>query len=107
MKFRTGFATALLGASIAIASPLFLASAFAQGGPGGPPPVTVAKPVVKDIVEQDEFTGRFEAVDSVDLRARVSGYLEAVKFRDGEIVKAGDLLFVIDKRPYQAAYNRA
>ncbi len=106
MKIRTGFATALLGASMAIASPLFLAPAFAQGGPGGPPPVTVAKPVVKDIIEQDEFTGRFEAVDSVDLRARVSGYLEAVKFRDGEIVKAGDLLFVIDKRPYSATFAR-
>ncbi|MBL8833190.1 MAG: efflux RND transporter periplasmic adaptor subunit [Rhodospirillales bacterium] len=107
MKFRTGFATALLGASMAIASPLFVAAALAQGGPGGPPPVTVAKPVVKDVVEQDEFTGRFEAVDSVDLRARVSGYLEAVKFRDGEIVKAGDLLFVIDKRPYSATFSRA
>lgn len=73
----------------------------------GPPPVTVAKPVVKEIVEQDEFTGRFEAVASVEVRARVGGYLETVNFRDGSIVKDGDLLFVIDRRPYQAALAQA
>lgn len=104
MTIRNGLAMALVGAAAAM---LFAHDGLAQGGPGGPPPVTVAKPVVKDIVEQDEFTGRFEAVDSVDLRARVSGYLEAVKFRDGQIVREGDLLFVIDKRPYQAAFARA
>ncbi len=54
--------------------------AFAQGGPAPPPPVTVAKPVVKDIVEQTDFIGRFEAVDQVDIRARVSGYLDKVHF---------------------------
>jgi multidrug efflux system membrane fusion protein len=107
MTIRNRFATALLGASMALASPFFAGQALAQGGPPGPPPVTVAKPVVKDIVEQDEFTGRFEAVDSVDLRARVSGYLEQVKFRDGQIVKEGDVLFVIDKRPYAATFARA
>ncbi len=105
MTFRTGLAAALLGVATAIVSPH--QSAIAQGGPPGPPPVTVAKPVVKEIVEQDEFTGRFEAVDSVDLRARVSGYLEAVKFRDGQIVREGDLLFALDQRPYQAAVARA
>jgi RND family efflux transporter MFP subunit len=72
-----------------------------------PPPVTVAKPVVKNIVEGDEFTGRFEAVASVEVRARVGGYLESVKFQDGTIVKEGDLLFVIDRRPYQAALAQA
>lgn len=72
-----------------------------------PPPVTVAKPVVKNIVEGDEFTGRFDAVASVDVRARVGGYLEAVRFKDGSIVKEGDLLFVIDRRPYQAALAQA
>ncbi len=54
--------------------------AFAQGGSAPPPPVTVAKPVVKDIVEQTDFIGRFEAVDQVDIRARVSGYLDKVHF---------------------------
>jgi len=76
-------------------------------GAGGPPPVTVAKPIVKEIVEWDEFVGRFEAINSVEVRARVAGYLEASNFKEGALVKEGDLLFVIDKRPYQAAYARA
>ena len=80
---------------------------LAQAPPGPPPPVTVAKPVVKEIVERDDFTGRFEAVDAVEVRARVNGYLEEVDFRDGAIVKKGDLLFVIDQRPYQAALDQA
>jgi len=100
-------AMALNGAALLLALAIAGGAAQAQMGPGGPPPVTVAKPVVKDIVEQDEFTGRFEAVDQVELRARVAGYLEAVRFRDGQIVREGDLLFVIDKRPYQATLRRA
>lgn len=73
---------------------------------GGPPPVTVAKPVVKEIVELDEFAGRFDASGFVEIRARVDGYLESVQFTDGALVKEGDLLFVIDRRPYQAALNQ-
>jgi RND family efflux transporter MFP subunit len=70
--------------------------------PAPPPPsATVAKPVQRTIVDQDEYVGRFVAVDSVEIRARVSGYLEEVHFRDGQVVKAGDLLFTIDKRPFQ------
>ncbi|MGE0745781.1 MAG: efflux RND transporter periplasmic adaptor subunit [Rhodospirillales bacterium] len=72
-----------------------------------PPPVTVAKPVVKEIVEQDEFVGRFDATATVEVRARVGGYLSSVGFRDGTMVKEGDLLFVIDQRPYSAALARA
>ena len=72
-----------------------------------PPPVTVAKPVVKEIVEVDEFTGRFDAVAAVDIRARVGGYLETVQFTDGAIVKEGDPLFIIDRRPFQAALAQA
>jgi RND family efflux transporter MFP subunit len=79
----------------------------AQQGPGGPPPVTVAKPVVKEIVEMDEYTGRFDAVGSVEIRARVGGYLESVHFQDGGLVKENDLLFVIDRRPYKAAFEQA
>jgi RND family efflux transporter MFP subunit len=71
------------------------------------PAVTVAMPVVKDIVEQDEFIGRFEAVDQVEIRSRVSGYLDQIHFRDGAPVKVGDLLFTIDQRPYQAALDEA
>lgn len=73
----------------------------------GPPPVTVAKPVVKEIVELDEYTGRFDAVAAVEIRARVNGYLDSVHFTDGAIVKEGDLLFTIDRRTYQAAVNQA
>lgn len=94
-------------AAVTVAAMLCASAAIAQMGPGGPPPpVTVAKPVVKDIVDRDEFTGRFEAAESVDLRARVSGYLEAVRFRDGQIVREGEILFAIDKRTYNAALAR-
>jgi RND family efflux transporter MFP subunit len=76
--------------------------------PGGPPPaVTVAKPIVREVVEYSEFTGRFEAIDSVEVRARVAGYLEQVAFQDGAVVKKGDLLFVIDRRPAKAALDQA
>ncbi len=75
--------------------------------PPPPPPVTVARPVVKEIIEVDDFTGRFDATAWVEIRARVGGYLESVNFRDGSIVKEGDLLFVIDRRPYQAALAQA
>jgi membrane fusion protein, multidrug efflux system len=77
------------------------------GGPPPPPPVTVNQPLFKDVVEWDQYQGRIEAVDSVEVRARVSGYLESVKFKDGDEVKQGDLLFVIDPRPYQAELDRA
>jgi RND family efflux transporter MFP subunit len=67
----------------------------------------VSQPVVRDVVESDEYTGRLEAVESVEVRARVSGYLQSVHFTDGAIVQQGVLLFVIDPRPYQAELNRA
>jgi RND family efflux transporter MFP subunit len=63
--------------------------------------VTVAKPVQKEIVEWDEYTGRTEAVESVEVRPRVSGYIDQVNFKDGQLVKPGDVLFVVDPRPYQ------
>ena len=72
-----------------------------------PPKVTVSNPLKKDIVEWDEYTGRFAAIESVDVRARVSGYIESIHFREGAVVKKGDLLFVIDPRPYQAALEEA
>jgi RND family efflux transporter MFP subunit len=97
----------VLKAAAVVAAFSFASPAWAQGGPPQAPPVTVAKPIVKEIVEQDEYTGRFDAVEAVELRARVAGYLEAVRFVDGQIVREGDLLFVIDKRPYQATYQRA
>jgi multidrug efflux system membrane fusion protein len=89
-----------------------LVSACQKSGPGQagaappPAPVTVDQPVLKDVVEWDQYQGRIEAVDSVEVRARVSGYLESVNFKDGAEVKEGDLLFVIDPRPYQAELDR-
>jgi len=71
-----------------------------------PPPVTVAKPLTTELVEWDEFIGRLDAPESVEIRARVSGYLEKIHFREGSDVKAGDLLFSIDPRPYQAVVDR-
>jgi len=78
-----------------------------QGAAPPPPAVTVAKPVQRPIVDQDEYVGRFVAVDSVEVRARVSGYLDRVHFNDGQIVKQGDLLFTIDKRPFQNTLDQA
>jgi RND family efflux transporter MFP subunit len=72
-----------------------------------PPKVTISQPVARDVVEWEEYTGRLEAVQSVEVRARVSGYLQSVHFKDGSVVKTGDLLFVIDPRPYQAELERA
>jgi RND family efflux transporter MFP subunit len=72
-----------------------------------PPQVTTAKPVTKMIADQDEYVGRFIAVESVEVRARVPGYLDAIHFQDGQLVKAGDLLFTIDRRPFQIALAQA
>ena len=71
------------------------------------PKVIVSHPVVKDIVEWDEYTGRFEAVERVDISARISGYLDEIRFTDGDIVQKGDILFVIDQRPLKIALDRA
>jgi RND family efflux transporter MFP subunit len=72
-----------------------------------PPSVTVAAPVKRTVFDYDEYVGRFVAVDSVEIRARVSGYLDSVHFTDGQMVKQGDLLFTIDKRPFENALAQA
>ena len=72
-----------------------------------PPKVTVAKPLIRELVESKDFTGQFEAVDFVDVRARVSGYLESINFIDGQTVKKGDLLFVIEPKPFELALETA
>ena len=71
------------------------------------PNVKVALPLTQDVTEWDDFTGRIEAVSSVDIRARVSGYLEKVNFKAGELVKKGELLFQIDPKPFAAQLNFA
>jgi RND family efflux transporter MFP subunit len=84
------------------------ASCAAKKPPSPPPPtVVVSKPLVQKIVDWDDYVGQFVAVDSVDIRPRVSGYLESVGFKDGEVVHKGQTLFVIDPRPYQAALDQA
>jgi RND family efflux transporter MFP subunit len=71
------------------------------------PAVTVAHPLRRTVVDWDDYLGQFQAVDSVDVRPRVSGYLQSVGFKDGEVVRKGQVLFVIDPRPYQAALDQA
>lgn len=93
----------LFAAGCEVASP----QAEAQGGPQGPMPVSVATPLQREVNEWDEYTGRFEAVEEVEVRARVSGYLTSVDFRDGQVVAQGDLLFRIDPRPFEASLAAA
>jgi RND family efflux transporter MFP subunit len=76
-------------------------------GPPPPPTVTVAKPTRQMVVDQDEYVGRFVPVNSVEVRARVGGYLEKINFTDGQMVKEGDTLFVIDRRPYRHVLEQA
>ncbi len=79
-------------------------------GPAGAPPppaVTANQPIQRSLIEWDEYHGRLDSVEMVEVRARVNGYLQSVNFKDGAEVKKGDLLFVIDPRPYQAELDRA
>ena len=80
--------------------------AAAQGAPPAPP-VQVANPLAKRITNWDEYTGRFEASDQVEVRARVSGFIDSVHFSDGALIQKGDLLFTIDQRPYKLAVDVA
>jgi multidrug efflux system membrane fusion protein len=78
----------------------------AQPAPQGPPQVSVATVIDREITEWDEFTGRLEPVESVDVRPRVSGYVSSVRFKEGAIVRKGDPLFQIDDRPFLAEVDR-
>jgi multidrug efflux system membrane fusion protein len=71
------------------------------------PPVTVAQPVKRTVTDWDEFTGRFDAVEEVQVRARVGGFVTNVEFKDGDMVHAGDLLYIIDPRPFEAVAEQA
>jgi membrane fusion protein, multidrug efflux system len=78
-----------------------------QQAAAAPPPVTVAVPVKRTVTDWDEFTGRFEAVEEVQVRARVGGFVTNVEFKDGDMVHAGDLLYLIDSRPFEALAAQA
>ena len=102
--------------ALARVAPLIFSSAVALAGCGEgapkqasppPPAVTVAKPQKQTVTDYDEYVGRFIAVDSVEIRSRVSGYLDKVHFKDGQIVKKGELLFTIDRRPFETALAQA
>jgi membrane fusion protein, multidrug efflux system len=93
----------LLGTALIAAG---VVPAMSQGAPP-PPPVTVATPLAKRITTWDEYSGRFEAIESVEVRPRVSGFVETIHFKDGQLVKAGELLFTIDPRPFAIAVDSA
>jgi membrane fusion protein, multidrug efflux system len=97
----------LVIATIIAAAPALAACEQGQSQPKTatppPPEVTVARPLTKMIADEDEYVGRFVAVDSVEVRARVSGYLDAIHFEDGQMVRRRDRLFTIDRRPFQIA----
>src|SRR5712672_2971377 len=104
------------GHSLRILAPLALGTALALSGCGdkppqpaaaAAPPVTVAQPVKRTVTDWDEFTGRFEAVEEVQVRARVGGFVTNVEFRDGAFVNTGDLLYIIDARPFEAVAEQA
>lgn len=97
-----------LAASVAVAVAAGCSS-HAEPSAGMPPPpeVSVATVLTKPVHAWDEFTGRVAAPESVDLRPRVSGYVQRVAYREGQDVRKGDLLFVIDQRPYRAALDQA
>src|SRR6202453_4072280 len=96
-------ATRLTCARLALSAVLMLAAANAAHAQNAQPQVTVALPLSSRVAQWDEFTGRFEAMERVEVRPRVSGYIDQVHFRDGSTVKQGDLLFTIDQRPFQIA----
>ncbi len=91
-----------------VAAVMLSACGESQKPPAPPPPVvTVANPVKRTVTDFDEYVGRFTAVNSVEIRARVSGYLEKVHFTDGQMIKEGDLLFSVDPRPFQNTLDQA
>jgi len=97
----------IAAASVMMAAALYGCSKGQEAPAQGAPPVTVATPLSQQVVDWDEFTGRFEATRSVDVRARVGGYIQSVHFKDGDFVRQGQLLFTLDPRPAQAALASA
>jgi RND family efflux transporter MFP subunit len=108
---HAGAAKKMAGAALLLYACLFLTGCGRPPAQSGPPPsvpeVMVSLPITKEVIDYEDFPGRLEAVSSVDVRARATGRLDRVHFKEGEIVKEGDLLFEIDPRLYQAQLNSA
>src|SRR5438477_2130449 len=105
-RFRT-MTTRTIAFSPAIVAAFCAACSRPAGPPEVPPSVEVATPLSERVTDWDDYSGRFEAVDAVEVRPRVSGAIESVHFADGQVVRQGELLFVIDPRPYAAELARA
>ena len=105
--WRAGSALVIAGSLLAACDNAEDGAAQAARAAPPPPEVTVAKPLIRRLTEWDEFTGRFEPVQVVEIKARVPGYLQDIGFKDGQNVEAGQALFTIDPRPYEAALDRA
>jgi RND family efflux transporter MFP subunit len=100
-------ATAALAAVLTLSGCAGDASAQHAAVPPPAPQVTIARVISRTVTDSETFSGRFDAVNHVDIRPRVSGYISSVNFTDGTVVQKGQVLFVIDPRPYQAAYQQA
>ena len=105
MSVRSRFVLLVIAAAALAISACSRGGAQAAAPP--PPEVDAAQVIVRPVRQWDEFSGRTAATDAVDVRARVSGYIDRIALKEGDEVKAGDLLFVIDPRPYRAAYDSA
>ena len=108
-RHRNGLAWLIIPCGLAVCAGL-LSGCQPTALPVAPPaavPVTVSLPIEREVSDYEDFTGPTEAVESVDIRARVTGYLDKVCFQEGAEVKKGDLLFEIDPRPFQAKYDEA
>lgn len=97
----------LVFVAVAVGSVLTACDKPAQQPAASAPPVTVAQPTKRTVTDWDEFTGRFEAIQQVQIRARVTGFVTGIEFKDGAFVKTGDLLYVIDPRQYEATLEQA
>lgn len=110
---RAAFAAAALAVSLCAGVLWLLATASDRGSApartatGASANVTVSQPIVRETIDWDEYTARFDAMDTVDIRARISGYLQQAHFKDGQFVKRGDLLFTVDARPFERTLDQA
>lgn len=101
------YKTQILLAAVSIVIAAACSRTESHQAPPPPPTVTVSEPLQEEVPDWDEFIGRFRAIERVEVRARVSGYLEKINFEDGQMVQKGQILFVIDQRPYKIALEQA